>query len=63
MSEKDLKKKSGTDWAKLESMTDEEIDYSDIPPLDDAFFAEGELRLPKTKDLITAQTAIRSSKL
>lgn len=34
-------------------MTDEEIDYSDIPPLDDAFFAEGELRLPKAKELIS----------
>lgn len=53
MNEKDLKKKSRTDWAKLESMTDEEIDYSDIPPLDDEFFAEGELRLPKAKPLIS----------
>jgi len=26
-----------TDWQKLEAMTDEEIDYSDIPPLDDDF--------------------------
>jgi uncharacterized protein (DUF4415 family) len=30
-------------------MTDEEIDTSDIPPLDDAFFANAELRLPKSK--------------
>jgi hypothetical protein len=33
-----------TDWQKLESMTDEEIDYSDIPPLDDDFFARATLR-------------------
>jgi len=46
-------KKSRTDWAKLESMTDEEIDYADIPPLDDEFFTEGELRLPKAKPLIS----------
>jgi uncharacterized protein (DUF4415 family) len=30
-------------------MTDEEIDTSDIPPLDDGFFANAELRLPKGK--------------
>ena len=53
MSDKDLKKKSRTNWAKLESMTDEEIDYADIPPLDDAFFTEGELRMPKAKPLIS----------
>lgn len=53
MSEESSKKKSRTDWAKLESMTDEEIDYSDILPLDDEFFATGELRLPETKPLIS----------
>ena len=37
---------SRTDWQKLEAMTDEEIDYSDIPPLDDNFFARATLRLP-----------------
>ena len=30
-------------------MTDEEIDTSDIPPLDNAFFAEAQLRLPEGK--------------
>jgi uncharacterized protein (DUF4415 family) len=30
-------------------MTDEEIDTSDIPPLDEAFFANAKLRLPKGK--------------
>ncbi len=30
-------------------MRDEEIDTSDIPPLDDAFFTNAELRLPKGK--------------
>ena len=28
-------------------MTDEEIDYSDIPPLDDDFFARATLRRPQ----------------
>jgi len=28
-------------------LTDEEVDTSDVPSLDDAFFANAELRLPK----------------
>lgn len=28
----------GTDWVKLDSMTDADIDYSDIPKLGDDFF-------------------------
>lgn len=44
---------SETDWARLETMTDEEIDTRDIPPLDEDFFAKGELRLPKQKPLIS----------
>jgi len=47
-----LKKKSGTDWERLANMTDEEIDYSDIPPLDEEFFKKGKLRMPE-KRLIT----------
>ena len=49
LNEKDLKKQSRTDWAKLEAMTDEEIDVSDIPPLDEKFFANVKLRMPKGK--------------
>jgi uncharacterized protein (DUF4415 family) len=30
-------------------MTDEEIDTSDIPPLDESFFANATLRMPKDK--------------
>ena len=37
MSARNLKTHSETDWARVDSMTDEEIDTSDIPPLDDAF--------------------------
>jgi len=48
-----LNKPSATDWARLEAMIDDEIDTSDIPPLDDAFFAKGELRLLKQKPLIS----------
>ena len=40
---------SETNWERIDQMADEEIDTSDIPPLDDAFFANAELRLPKGK--------------
>ncbi|MBC8447216.1 MAG: BrnA antitoxin family protein [Chloroflexi bacterium] len=52
MSERDTNKHSQTDWRKLEAMTDEEIDYSDIPPLDDNFFARSTLRLPHQPQVI-----------
>lgn len=44
-----MKNTSQTNWAKLEAMTDDEIDVSDNPPLDESFFAEAELRMPKGK--------------
>ena len=53
MSENDLKNTSKTNWAKLEAMTDEEIDTSDIPPLDEQFFANARLRMPPGKIAVT----------
>lgn len=38
---------SKTDWARVTAMTDEDIDTSDIPELDDGFFEDAILRLPK----------------
>lgn len=46
-------KKSKTKWAKPEKMTDEEIDTSDIPPLDEEFFANAHLRMPQGKVAFT----------
>jgi uncharacterized protein (DUF4415 family) len=46
MSDKDLKNTSRTNWAALEAMQDENIDYSDIPPLTDEFFERATLRIP-----------------
>lgn len=37
---------SRTDWARIDAMSDEEIDTSDIPPLSEAFFARAQLRMP-----------------
>lgn len=49
MNEKNLNGQSETNWVRLEAMTDEEIDTSDIPPLDESFFANATLRMPKDK--------------
>jgi len=46
MSTKDLKNTSRTNWEALESMSDEDIDYSDIAPLTDEFFENATLRIP-----------------
>lgn len=59
MSVRDLKRKSETDWARIDRMTDDEIDTSDIPPLGDAFFERAIKVLPRVRvdriDLIKAQ--------
>ncbi|WP_016952502.1 BrnA antitoxin family protein [Anabaena sp. PCC 7108] len=46
MNEKNLKNISRTNWQALDSMSDEDIDYSDIPPLTDEFFERATLRIP-----------------
>ena len=53
MSENNLKNTSQTNWVKLETMPDEEIDTSDIPPLDEKFFANARLRMPRGKIAVT----------
>jgi len=44
-----LKEQLKTNSAKLETMKDEEIDTSEIPPLGEKFFANAKLRMPKNK--------------
>lgn len=41
-----MSKVSKTDWKRLAEMDDKEIDTSDIPELDDAFFQQAELKVP-----------------
>lgn len=46
MNDKDLSNTSRTNWAALEAGSDENIDYSDIPPLTEEFFEKATLRIP-----------------
>ncbi len=53
MSASNLKKPSETDWTRIDEMKDDEIDTSDIPPLDETFFANAKLRVPGNKISLT----------
>jgi uncharacterized protein (DUF4415 family) len=44
-----MKKKYFSDLKRLRNMKDEEIDYSDIPELDEAFFEKAVIVLPQPK--------------
>ena len=41
-----MRKRSKTDWTRLESMKDADLDFRDIPELGDDFFKRAELRMP-----------------
>lgn len=41
MNKQNSSKKLKTDWAKVDAMTDDEIDYSDIPPITDDMWSKG----------------------
>jgi uncharacterized protein (DUF4415 family) len=55
MSEKPINKPLGTDWARVDAMTDDEIDTSDIPPLTEEFFKRAQVRMPKQTVTLTVQ--------
>jgi len=46
MNDSSLKNSSATDWQRIDTMTDEDIDTSDILPLGEEFFANAQLRMP-----------------
>jgi uncharacterized protein (DUF4415 family) len=50
-----MQKHSDTDWKRIDAMTDEMIDTSDIPPLTDEFFAKAKWRMPSPSVAITVQ--------
>lgn len=45
-----MNKQSQTDWARIDALKDEEIDYSEIPDLgeDEAFWSQAEVVVPLT---------------
>jgi len=47
-----MSKVSTTDWKRLSEMQNKDIDTSDIPELDDAFFQNAEIKVP-TKQPVT----------
>ena len=53
MSKPNLKKQSRTDWARVDALREQEIDYSEIPELGDDFFKSAVLRMPEPKALVT----------
>lgn len=53
MKEKPITKPSRTDWERVSAMGDEEIDYSDIPPLREDFFKDAQIRWPEKKKQVT----------
>lgn len=53
MSKPNLKKRSRTDWARVDALREQEIDYSEIPELGDDFFKNAVLRMPEPKAPVT----------
>jgi uncharacterized protein (DUF4415 family) len=51
MKKNNMKKKSKTNWDRIKATKDEDIDYSDIPPLDENFFANAVIWKPRKKQL------------
>jgi len=55
MNEDAMNNTSRTDWARIDAMTDEDINTSDIPPLSDAFFSNAHLRMPNAPMNVSVQ--------
>lgn len=47
------KKRSRTNWGKIDTLRDKDIDFSDIPEQGKAFFKRAVLRLPEAKTAVT----------
>ena len=55
MSEQRTNKHSETDWERIDAMTDDGIDTSDIPALTDEFFKRAHVRMPRSGVIMTVQ--------
>ena len=52
MKDSTTKSSSATDWERIDKLTDEQIDTSDIPPLDADFFARATLQMPSKSTVV-----------
>jgi uncharacterized protein (DUF4415 family) len=48
-----MNRPSETDWARVDALTDDEIDTSDIPPLTEKFFKRARVRMPRHMVAVT----------
>ena len=55
MNEDSTNKPTKTNLERLDAMTDDMIDTSDIPPLTDKFFTTAKWRMPKQKVKVTVE--------
>ena len=44
---------SETNWEMIDALTDETIDRSELPPLDESFFARATWRMPEGQAIVT----------
>lgn len=49
MSDHAMKKLSATNWDRVDALTDDTVDTTDIPPLPDSFFEQAILRQPRAR--------------
>ena len=50
MKEKHTKSISRTDWDRVNKLSDDQVDFSDMPETNDEFWREAEVYLPPKKD-------------
>ncbi len=53
MKDSDMNSTSETNWDMVDSLTDETIDRTELPPLDDSFFARARWRMPEKPVAVT----------
>jgi uncharacterized protein (DUF4415 family) len=53
MNAKSMNTESKTDWKRINTLKDKDIDPSDVSELSESMFANAEIRLPKQKEPVT----------
>jgi uncharacterized protein (DUF4415 family) len=53
MNAKSMNTESKTDWKRINTLKDKDIDPSDVSELSESMFANAEIRLPKHKEPVT----------